>query len=85
MDDLFKKLGQAIHDLFQTGGRLTEESREFIEKLLDDQLDSFKKQVSEIVKGALSDFSERIDELEDLLQEKEKAVKAAAAKKVASK
>lgn len=81
LDDLFKNLGKAIHDLFQTGGRLTEESEEFIRGILADQFDSLKDQVTEIVKGALSDMAERIAELEELLNEKEKAVKKAVAVK----
>ena len=76
MDEFFKRFAKAIDDVVQIGGRLSQESYEFIRDILDDNFDSFKKQVTEIVKGVLSDLTERVEELEDLLKEKEKQIKA---------
>lgn len=81
MDDLLKSLGRAIHDLFSTGGRLSDESFEFIEKLLNDEFKDLKKELVELVQGTVSALTEKIEELEGRL----KAVSTTAAKKVSPK
>lgn len=86
-----KGIARALKEVVEMGGRITEESAEFLDDLLGDKLDDLQEDAREfvdaaekMVKSRLVEFEERLDNLFKRLEEMEEDVEDAIAKKSTS-
>lgn len=82
MSSVVKGVAKALKEVVEMGGRISDESAEFLDDLLRDKIDDLQEDAQEFVKAAdkaakslLAEIEERLDEVVARLEDAEKIVK----------